>query len=421
MNQDHEVINDGYLIVSGSRIEEVGKTPFAGDRSEFTATVNLKANVLLPGLVNTHGHAAMTLLRGYADDLPLSEWLEARIWPIEDLMTAEDIKWGTWLAIWEMIASGTTTFTDMYFHEDQVAQAVEDSGMRAVLSRGMIGFAPKGEQTAMESRDFVQRWNGAAGGRITTLLGPHAAYTCPPEYLREIVVPLAQELNVPLQIHLCETRYEVEQSIAQYGVTPVQHLVNCGVFAVPTLAAHCVHVSDHDIDLLKANGVRIAHNPQSNLKLGSGIAPLSKLRSAGLTIGLGTDGAASNNDLDMWEEIRLAATLHKGTAEDPVLVSACEALELGTAGGAQALFLEQGLGTLVPGAPADFIVVDYHKPYYYPRHDVTAHLVYSAKSADVIDVVVDGRQLMRNGEYLTLDVEQIVYETNRCASRLFGS
>ncbi|GAX89775.1 amidohydrolase [Effusibacillus lacus] len=410
-------IENGYITISGNRIQEVGSGSYQGDRS-FDKILDASGKVVMPGLVNAHGHAAMVLLRGYADDLPLMEWLQTKCWPIEDRMTEEDIHWGTQLAILEMLKTGTTCFTDMYFHMDGVAKAVESSGIRAVLSRGMIGFPPKADTAIAESRDFFNRWNCAANGRISVILGPHAPYTCPPDYLKR-VAELSAELNVPIQIHLSETAGEVERCMEEHGCTPIRLMEQVGLFERPTLAAHCVHVTDEDLDIMARYNVHVAHNPDSNLKLGSGVAPAVKMLQKGLIVGLGTDGAASNNNLDMFEEMRQAAMLHKGVNLDPIAVSAYKALEMATKDGAKALFLEDRLGTVQSGALADLIMLDFNRPYYYPRHNVIAHLVYAGQSGDVTDVIVDGQLLVENRRVLTMDEERIYREVEAVCERLF--
>lgn len=414
---DESWIENGFILVNGNRIQEVGEGEYQGEQSA-DQLIDASGKVVMPGLVNAHGHAAMVLLRGYADDLPLMEWLQTKCWPIEDKMTEEDIYWGTQLAILEMLKTGTTTFTDMYFEMNGVAQAVEETGIRAVLSRGMIGFPPKADLALTQSKEFAKKWHGAANGRITVMLGPHAPYTCPPEYLKHVAV-LSEELDLPLQIHLSETAGEVEQSLKEHGVSPIQLMEQVGLFKRPTLAAHCVHVTDEDIEIMAKYDVHVAHNPDSNLKLGSGVAPVLKMLDKGLTVGLGTDGAASNNNLDMFEEMRQAAMIHKGVNLDPIAVHAYKALEMATKDGAKALFLEEKHGTLQPGALADLIFLDYNRPYYHPRHNLIAHLVYAGQSGDVTDVMVDGKMIVENRRMVTMDEERIYEEAEKVCNRLF--
>ncbi|UOF89686.1 amidohydrolase [Fodinisporobacter ferrooxydans] len=411
------IIENGYIVTNGSYIEKIGSGEWQDAKDRFDQVIDAGGCVVMPGLINTHGHAAMALLRGYADDLPLQEWLQNKIWPLEDQLTAEDIYVGTQLGILEMLKSGTTCFTDMYFFEEQVALAVEQSGMRAVLSRGLIGFGEKGESAKQEAVEFVGKYEGYANGRIRTMLGPHAPYTCPPEYLRGIA-ELSKELQVPIQIHLSETRKEVADCLQQYGKTPIQLVKEVGLLDRPVIGAHCVHVTDEDLDIIAACGMAIAHNPNSNLKLGSGIAPLTKMLERGIVVGLGTDGAASNNRLDMFEEMRMAAMIHKGLLENPLAISASTALHLATKGGADALFLGNSLGTLTVGSLADFIIVDFQKPHLQPRHDILAHLVYAAAAGDVRDVIIDGRVVIQNKACLTLDETQIFKQANQIVDRL---
>jgi 5-methylthioadenosine/S-adenosylhomocysteine deaminase len=419
-NTKSPIIERGYIVISGDSIEQIGEGEWQESKDRFDEMIDASGCVVIPGLINTHGHAAMSLLRGVADDLPLQEWLQDKIWPIEDRFKADDIYWGTQLAILEMVKTGTTCFTDMYFFEEQVAKAVEESGIRAVLSRGLVAFIPeKGDETKREAIDFIQHFEGRAEGRIRTMLGPHAPYTCPPEYLKE-VAKLSEQLNVPIQIHLSETRREVEECFQKYGKSPIQLVYDAGLLACPTIGAHCVHVSDEDLDLIAKAGMTIAHNPNSNLKLGSGVAPLKKMLERNIVVGLGTDGAASNNRLDMFEEMRLAALLHKGVLEDPIAIPADQALHLATQGGADALFIGDRVGSLEQGKLADLVIVSFQKPHLQPRNEILAHLVYAAMAGDVRDVVINGKVVVRNGKCLTLDEDSIYQEVNHRIERLLN-
>ena len=362
--------------------------------------------VALPGLVNTHTHAAMTLLRGYADDMPLMPWLEKKIFPAEERLKAEDVFWGTQLAILEMLKSGTTCFADMYFFMDEVARAVELSGIRASLSRGLIGIAPNGKQALEEGVAFVKNWEGKAGGRITTRLGPHAPYTCPAEYLQSVIAH-SDTLGVGLHIHLAETRGEVENLRSTTGKTPVQYVDDLGLLQRPVLGAHCVHVTAEEIATLGQRKVGVAHNPESNMKLASGVAPVPQMLKAGVKVGLGTDGAASNNNLDLLQEMRSAALLHKVFTEDATVLPAYQALEMATIGGARALGMEKEIGLLKPGYQADLILIDLEKPHFCPRHDLVAHLVYAALASDVDTVLVSGQIVVEQGQVVTLAEKEI--------------
>jgi 5-methylthioadenosine/S-adenosylhomocysteine deaminase len=373
--------------------------------------------IAMPGFVNCHTHAAMSLLRGFADDLPLMEWLTEKIWPIEDRMTPEDIYWGTMLACLEMIKSGTTTFADMYFHMDQTARAVEKSGLRACLSRGMIGNGPNAALAVEENTSLFNDWHGQADGRITVMFGPHAPYTCSPDYLRQ-VADLAGKLGAGIHIHIAETLSEIEQINADYGKTPVAHLASLGLFRHNVLAAHCVHLNQSDLEILSQYNVGVAHCPESNLKLASGAAPVAELLREGVTVGLGTDGASSNNNLDLLEEMRTAALLQKMITNDPTVMPAYTALETATAGGARALGLSEETGTLKTGAKADLLLLNCKAPHLYPRHNHYANLVYAAHSADVDTVMVDGNILMENRKVLCMDEEEVLEKAQNCAINL---
>ncbi|MFD2612059.1 amidohydrolase [Paenibacillus gansuensis] len=407
----------GHLITENDRITYIG-TEAPEDQGQFTEIVDGTHKVIMPGLVNTHNHAAMSFLRGYADDLNLQVWLQEKMWPIEGKFTALDVKWGTALSVLEMLKGGTTTFVDMYDHMGEVAKVVEMSGMRGCLTRGVIGLVPPEVQQAKleDAVSFAKEWHGQAGGRITTMMSPHAPYTCPPDYIEKIV-QAAHDLDLPIHTHMSESPGEVEQNVKQYGERPVEHLRKLGVFGRPTLVAHAVHLTDEEIDVLKQYDVRVSHNAGSNLKLASGIARVPDLLRAGVLVSLGTDSSASNNNLDMFEEMRLAALIHKGVSGDPTAVPAGTALRMGTADGARSIWLND-TGMLKAGMKADFIALDADQPHFYPKSNFISHIVYSASAKDVTDVWVDGEQLVRKGICLTLDEEQVKYEFSRCFERL---
>ncbi|CUH94252.1 5-methylthioadenosine/S-adenosylhomocysteinedeaminase [Propionispora sp. 2/2-37] len=403
------------ISITDTVITEIGECDgFRADK-----IIDCTDKLAIPGLINAHTHAAMTLFRSYADDMLLMDWLENKIWPAEANLTAEDIYYGSLLAIAEMIKTGTTTFADMYFEMPHVAQAVSESGIRAVLSRGMAGVSPNAEQALTESESFFRQYHNAADGRITVMLGPHAPYTCPPEYLKR-VVGLAQRLGAEIHIHLSETAGEVENCIQQYGQSPIALMADLGLFECGTLAAHCVHVSPEDIHIMQQKQVRVAHNPGSNMKLASGIAPVSQMLKAGICVGLGTDGAASNNNLDMLEELRLAALLHKVNLQDPLVIPAKEACRMATHYGARALGLEKTTGVIAPGYKADIVLLDMKAPHWYPRHDQVSLLTYSASSGDVHTVIVNGKILLDNRTLTTIDEERLVHEAHHRSMRLTG-
>ncbi|SDX18861.1 5-methylthioadenosine/S-adenosylhomocysteine deaminase [Marininema mesophilum] len=399
------------MLVENDKIAWIGPEEEAPMADEI---VDLRGRLMMPGWINTHGHATMTLLRSFADDIPLKTWLEKYMWPIEARFGAEQVHWGTMLAATEMVRCGTTCFADMYDHMDGVAEVVQESGLRASLCRGVIGLGSQEERDwkRKEAYQFAKDWHGRADGRITTMMSPHAPYTCPPDYIEEIVAD-AEELKLPIHIHLAETKGEVEGHIETYGMRPVKHLQLLGVFNRPTLIAHAVHVTEEEMEILLQHDVKISHNPGSNLKLGSGIAPVPRMLAKGLRPSLGTDGAASNNNLDIMEEVRLAALIHKGSTMNPEVIPAWTALQMGTSYGAEALFLDHEIGTLEVGKMADFITLDLEKAHLRPAHDLISLLVYSASREDIQDVYINGRPLMRNKELLTIDEERVLFEADR--------
>ena len=410
--KNNEVLNIG---IKNRNITYIGKE-IPNDGYENAYIIDGKNFIAVPGMVNTHTHAAMTLLRSYADDMILMDWLQNKIWPAEANLTGEDVYWGTKLAIIEMIKSGTTTFADMYFFMDRVAEAVQETGIRASLSRGMIGLVPDANEKIQESIDLYKNWHGQADGRISVMFGPHAPYTCPVDYLKRIITE-AGKLGAEIHMHLSETAYEVEECKGEHGMTPIALMNSIGLFDLGTLAAHCVHVTPDDIKIMAAKNVRVAHNPQSNLKLASGIAPVPEMLAAGLIVGLGTDGTSSNNNLDMLEEARLTAMLHKNNQSDPLVIPAKQALNLVTRQGALALGLSD-VGEIKVGQKADLVLYDMNKPYWYPRHDRTSLLVYAANSSDADTVIVNGKILMEHGNLLTIDEEKVYAEANKCGLRL---
>jgi 5-methylthioadenosine/S-adenosylhomocysteine deaminase len=410
----NSVITKADIAIEGSTIVQVGKI---ADDWQAGRVIECSGKLVVPGLVNSHTHAAMSLFRSFADDMLLMDWLENKIWPAEAQLTEEDVYWGTMLAIAEMLKSGTTTFADMYFFMPAVAQAVARSGIRAVLARGMAGVAPNGNQALLDSESFYREYHRQADGRITVMLGPHAPYTCPPDYLKKVVA-LAGKLGAEIHTHLSETRGEVEKCKSQYGKSPIALMEELEVLQCGVLAAHCVDISLEDIDIIKKHNVRVAHNPGSNLKLASGFAPVPELLKAGVCVALGTDGAASNNNLDMLEEIRLAAMIHKGNTLDPLVVPAATAVEMGTVNGAKALGLEGVTGVLAAGYKADMAIFDMRQPHWYPQHDRLSLLAYSAAAADVHTVIVNGEILLENKRLTTIDEEQLLFEVQKRGMRL---
>lgn len=402
------------IAVEDSKISYIGKDlpdSFAADD-----VIDGKGMLATAGMVNTHGHVSMTLLRSYADDMALMDWLENKIWPIEAKMNAKDIYWGAMLGIAEMLKSGTTCFADMYCFMDDVARAVAETGIRANLSRGLIGLAPDKDDKLAENTQLVKDWQGYDNGRIRITYGPHAPYTCPVEYLQK-VIEAAQSNNAEIQMHLCETKGEVENCIKEHGVTPIKLMDQLGMFEQGTIAAHCVYLTEDDMDIMAAKNVRVAHNPQSNLKLASGIAPVASMLEKGICVGLGTDGASSNNNLDMLEECRAAAMLHKTTTLNPLAVPAAQAWDMATVNGAKVLGFDE-LGRLSVGQQADIVLWNMHKPYWYPRHNKLSLLVYAANSSDADTVIVNGKVVLQNGSMTLFDEEKIYAEANLRAQKL---
>ncbi len=372
-----------------------------------------------PGLVNAHTHASMTLLRSYSDDKALMDWLQKDIWPIEDKMKRRDIYWGAALAAVEMIKSGTTAFADMYGPcMEEVAKVVDESGLRGSLSQGIIGFAD-GDKKLAANVELYKNFHGAANGRITVMFGPHAIYTCPPDFLKKVVGE-ASKLGAEIHMHMNETKTEIEDCIKNYGKRPFEVVAETGLLDLGMLAAHCVHLSDNEIEIIRAKKVRVAHNPGSNMKLASGIAPVTKLLDKGVTVALGTDGASSNNNLDMLEEIRLAALLAKVDTLNPLAVPAAQAIQMATEFGAKALNLKN-VGRLEEGCKADIVLWDMSGVEWQPNYNPTSLLVYSANSAAADTVIVDGQILMEGRELKTLDEEKILAEFKACANRLTGN
>ena len=410
---DYEV-KKGDIAIDGNKIikvADIGELPQGWQAEKLISGEN---KLVMPGFVNTHTHAGMTLFRGFADDLPLMKWLQEKIWPLENNLTGEDVYWGTMLAAAEMLKSGTTTFSDMYFFMDDTARAVEEAGIRACLARGMVIYTAK--ESVPEAKAFVKRWNNTADGRITTLLGPHAPYTCPPEFLKE-VINLADELEVGLHIHLAETQHEVNEMIEKYGLSPIRLMDSIKLFERHVLAAHVVYADNEEIEILKAKNVHVAHNPESNMKLASGIAPIPAMLNAGINVSLGTDGAASNNNLDMLTEMRAMTFMHKVATLNPEIIPAHEALKIATVNGAKALGL-QNVGILAPGMKADVICIDYAKVHMQPLHNIMANIVYSAQPSDVSHTIVNGKILLEDCKLTTLDEEKIIYHAQKCAYRL---
>ncbi len=407
-------IDDGLILAVGSA-EDIRANYSAGE------TLDGKNQVVMPGLINGHSHAAMTLLRGLADDLALMDWLTNYIFPAEvQFVDAEFVRIGTELACWEMIRGGTTTFIDMYYYPDTIAEVVDRCGMRAQISATVIDQRSPDAESASDSIEkgigFIDRWQGR-NSRITPIFGPHANYTLNAEQLKATRAA-ATEYGVGISIHMSESPFELQYSKDTYGMSSVEFFESIGFFDGPTIAAHMVWPTADEIRILADRQVGVIHNPTSNMKIASGIAPVADMLAAGVRVGLGTDGAASNNDLDMWEEMRLAALLQKVDRMDPVVMSASTVLKMATSGGALAVGMSDLIGSIEVGKRADIIQVAFDDVHHVPTYDIISQLVYVTDEQDVASVIVDGKILMKDGEMLTIDTARITTEANALAAKI---
>jgi 5-methylthioadenosine/S-adenosylhomocysteine deaminase len=414
------VIGGGALLIADGRIESIGPQEELLEAFPTVQRIDAKGGVILPGLINAHTHVPMTILRGVADDLELMEWLQKHIFPAEaQLVNEEFVRWGTRLACLEMLRGGITTFVDMYYYEDVIAEEAERCGMRAVVGETLIDFpAPDNktwEQAVSYTRSFAERWRGHP--RITPAVAPHAPYTVSADHLIE-AHELATELDVPLLIHLAEDRAEVEQIKERTGKTPVEYANDLGILTSRVLAAHMVWPSETDIEILAAKDIGIAHCPQSNMKVAAGVAPVPAMIDAGVAVGIGTDGPASNNDLNLWEEIDTAAKLHKVTALDPTVIPARTALRMATVEGARALGMASEIGSLEAGKRADLIIVGTGGYHQQPHFNPYSLLTYSTKASDVDTVIIEGRLVLHEGRVLTLDDREILDKAREYRNRI---
>ncbi len=407
MDFKNSILENGFLAIRGDRISNIG----TGDMPSIKATkiIDAKGGLVLPGLVNGHTHAAMTLFRGLADDLPLMQWLENYIFPAERNMDAEFVYTGTLLALAEMILSGTTTFCDMYLFEEEVAKAAKKAGVRCLVGEVLYDFPSPNYGSVGKGLEYteslIQKWRDDP--IVSIAVEPHSLFTCSPELLMA-ANELALKHRVPLIIHVAETLNEVSEIKGKYGKTPIEHLDSLGLLGAHLIADHCVHLGPSDIKKMAEHGVKVVHNPESNMKLASGIAPVPELIKQGVTVGLGTDGCASNNNLDLFSEMDTAAKLHKVHAMDPTVVDAVTVLRMATIQGARALGLQDITGSLEIGKKADVIVIDTHKPHLTPMYNAVSHLVYAASGNDVTHSVINGKLVMEDRKLLTLDLDEII-------------
>lgn len=409
-----EFIENGAIAIKNEKITFIGKANSATN-IKAEKKINAKDKVAMPGLINCHTHVPMTLFRGIAEDQPLTTWLKETIWPLEAKLKPEDVYAGALLGCLEMIKSGTTCFADMYFYEDMVAKAVEQSGLRSVLAQGIFETENKpGTKMLDESVDFAEKFHGYADGRIKAMLGPHAVYSCSPRLLKAINEK-ASKLGVGVHMHLAESKEMLSENISE-----TQFLDGIGFFKGQVLAAHCINLSKDDMAVLSRRGVNVAHVPVANMKLGLGAAKIRDLTNLGVNVCLGTDGPASNNTLDMFETMKITALLQKLVYMDPTALPAYEVLKMATINGAKALGLNGEIGSLEVGKKADIILVDLSKPHLKPLHNIYASIVYSMRGSDVDTVMVDGKILTENKQLKTLDEQAIMEKAQKRAFDLLS-
>ena len=418
VNATFEIIPDGLLCIKAGKLQRIESRSDNQTLPAAKEALDAGGGLIMPGLVNTHTHLPMTLFRGLADDLPLDIWLNKHIFPAEGAhINPDNVRWGALLACAEMLLSGTTTCCDGYFFEDQVAKAIRTSGMRAVLAQGVIDFPAPGVPDPMENikipQAFCAKWHNP-----TSLITPstfcHSAYTCSAETLKKAKAHCVDN-GLLFQIHAAETQNEWQQIQDEHQFTPIEYLERLGILDEDTLLIHCVWINDEDIEIIAARNASVSHNPESNAKLAAGIAPVPKLLTAGITVGLGTDGCASNNNLDMLHEMDMVAKLHKVDTFDPTMMNATTVVKMATIEGARAIGLGAHIGSLEVGKQADLIVIDTQTPHLTPIYHPESHMVYTAKSSDVRDVVVDGCVLVKDRNVLSLDVEEIMAKVREIA------
>ena len=422
MDSSRSILENGAIAVRGERILDIGSSLDIRKRYESKRVISAKGRIVLPGLINTHAHAPMSLFRGIADDLKLDVWLEKHIFPLEAKnVSREFVEWGTALACLEMIRSGTTTYADMYYFEDQVAEVTERAGMRGVLGETILQYATPDAKTPEEglayAERFLKRWKSSS--LIVPAVAPHAPYTNTAESLKACKL-LADKYGAPLMIHVSETKDETKQIREKHGKSPTQWLESLGILGPNVLFHHGVWLSKEDLAIMKKHGVSISHNPESNMKLASGTAPIPRMLSMGISAGLGTDSPASNNNLDMFEAMDFAAKLHKLVNMDPTVLPASQVLDMATAGGAKALKMEREIGSLEKGKRADLILVDTSAAHLLPLYNVYSQLVYSIKGSDVRTSIINGKVVMLEGKVLTMN-EQRVLQKAREYQLIVGS
>ena len=415
-----EIIN-GAVAIGQDAITAVGPANEFGDWS-ISRVIDARGGIIMPGLVNSHTHAAMTCFRGLADDLQLMTWLNDHIFPAEAKLDDQKVYAGALLACAEMILSGTTSFCDMYLFEDAVARAAKKAGVRAVVGEVLYDFNSPNYGPIKNGFKYTQKlidtWQNDP--LVTIAVEPHSTYLCAPQLLKK-AFKLTQSFNLPLVIHLAESKSEINQIKERYNRTPVEHLAGLGVLAPNVLACHCVELTDNDIRLLQRFDVKVAHNAESNMKLASGVAPIPRLINEGICVGMGTDGCASNNDLDLFLEMDSVAKLHKAKTLDPTVMDALTVLKMATINGARALGLDQTIGSLEIGKKADLIIIDTNKPHLTPMYNPVSHLVYAAMGSDVTTSIINGQVVMENGLLKTMDIKAVIDDVNKIAKEIIAS
>ncbi|MSS63235.1 amidohydrolase [Velocimicrobium porci] len=408
------VVKRDNIYIEDRIIKAIGERP---DTFSEDKVIDGTDRFAIPGMINAHTHSYMAFLRNVADDLSFMDWLFGTIDPLEQKMSSEDAYWGANLAILEMMKSGTTCFNDMQMNIHQTTRAVKESGMRAVICRGLVGSGNDEAGRIRLNEAYEEREAFKDCDRLNFFLGPHAPYTCDEEYLK-IVASEAKKEKMGIHIHLAESLSEMEGCAEKYHCTPIELAERCGLFDVPAIAAHCVNVNDGDLDILKEKNVSVVTNPASNMKLGNGFAPVAKMLEKGINVCLGTDGAASNNSLNMFHEMNLLSLIHKGVAKVPQCISAKEAIQIATINGAKALGLEQQIGSIEVGKKADLAIINLRTPSFMPKNNLIAGLAYSANGSEVETVIIDGTITMENRNVLTMDEERIYFEMDQILKKM---
>jgi len=421
MSQAMEIVHNPVIGIRDGKILFIDRPGRSTAPIRAKETLDASHSIVMPGLVNTHTHLPMVFFRGLADDLPLMDWLNNHIFPAEAKhVNREMVYTGSLLAIAEMILTGTTTFCDGYFYESSVAQAAIDAGMRAVTAQGFIDSPAGGNDTLSRNIEiaerFIDKWRGKSG-LLTPALFCHSPYTCSPDTLKE-VKKVSRGAKVPYIVHLAETRDEVRIIRERYGVSPVMHLEKSGVLDNATIAVHCVWLEEKDLEMLAERGVKVSHNPESNMKLASGVAPVPDMLGKGISVGLGTDGSASNNDMDLFTEMDTAAKIHKVFRGDPTVMDAITVLKMATIGGARVLNLADRIGSVEVGKDADIILIDTRKPHLTPLYNCYSQLVYAANGADVSTVIINGKVVLKERRFPGLDIEDILNRARKIAREI---